>query len=152
MLKPFNPILGETFQARIGGYKVVAEQTSHHPPITHFEMYSKKDGAVFRVHGYQEYRAQTGANSAVGYAYGPTYFEFADGHVIEMWAPKCEIAGLMMGERTFNWIDSIILKDRKNNLYAEVVCMIDRKTGLKKLFSSSSGSKPLDYFEGVISH
>lgn len=32
--KPFNPILGETFQGFIDGCPVYAEQISHHPPIT----------------------------------------------------------------------------------------------------------------------
>jgi hypothetical protein len=40
MKKPFNPILGETFQAFAGDYVIAAEQTSHHPPITHYEMWS----------------------------------------------------------------------------------------------------------------
>lgn len=35
-LKPFNPILGETFQARIGNSEYYIEQTSHHPPIFNF--------------------------------------------------------------------------------------------------------------------
>jgi hypothetical protein len=35
-LKPFNPIWGETFQAKIGDTKMYLEQTSHHPPIYHF--------------------------------------------------------------------------------------------------------------------
>jgi hypothetical protein len=33
MEKPFNPILGETFQCRVDGCPVYAEQISHHPPI-----------------------------------------------------------------------------------------------------------------------
>lgn len=33
--KPFNPLLGETFEfQRPGQYKVIAEQVSHHPPIS----------------------------------------------------------------------------------------------------------------------
>jgi hypothetical protein len=39
--KPFNPILGETFQARINGCPVVLEQISHHPPISAFFMEGK---------------------------------------------------------------------------------------------------------------
>jgi hypothetical protein len=39
MLKPFNPILGETFQAIIGEYEIVLEQISHHPPITGFQLW-----------------------------------------------------------------------------------------------------------------
>jgi len=33
--KPFNPLLGETFEfVSPGHYKYIAEQVSHHPPIT----------------------------------------------------------------------------------------------------------------------
>lgn len=33
MEKPFNPLLGETFQGWIGGCPIYLEQISHHPPI-----------------------------------------------------------------------------------------------------------------------
>jgi hypothetical protein len=33
MEKPFNPIIGETFQCWINGCPAYAEQVSHHPPI-----------------------------------------------------------------------------------------------------------------------
>lgn len=39
MLKPFNPILGETFQGVIGSYEIALEQISHHPPITAVQMW-----------------------------------------------------------------------------------------------------------------
>lgn len=32
--KPFNPILGETYQGYIAGCPVYGEQISHHPPIS----------------------------------------------------------------------------------------------------------------------
>ena len=32
--KPFNPILGETYQGEIAGCPVFMEQISHHPPVT----------------------------------------------------------------------------------------------------------------------
>jgi hypothetical protein len=38
MLKPFNPILGETFQAYLKGIPIVYEQISHHPPISAYYM------------------------------------------------------------------------------------------------------------------
>jgi hypothetical protein len=34
MDKPFNPILGETYQALIDGCPIYGEQISHHPPIS----------------------------------------------------------------------------------------------------------------------
>ena len=37
--KPFNPILGETWQAQLSdGTVVFMEQMSHHPPVTAFHM------------------------------------------------------------------------------------------------------------------
>lgn len=34
MGKPFNPILGETFEIITPEYNYFAEQVSHHPPIS----------------------------------------------------------------------------------------------------------------------
>ena len=31
--KPFNPILGETYQGRLDGFPFYAEQVCHHPPV-----------------------------------------------------------------------------------------------------------------------
>ena len=36
MQKPFNPILGETFQCFIKGIPMYYEQISHHPPISSY--------------------------------------------------------------------------------------------------------------------
>jgi hypothetical protein len=39
-MKPFNPILGETYQGNFDdGTEVYCEHTSHHPPITNFFMH-----------------------------------------------------------------------------------------------------------------
>jgi hypothetical protein len=32
--KPFNPLLGETYELKTDSYEYIAEQVSHHPPIT----------------------------------------------------------------------------------------------------------------------
>uniref|UniRef100_W8CAI3 Oxysterol-binding protein n=1 Tax=Ceratitis capitata TaxID=7213 RepID=W8CAI3_CERCA len=34
--KPFNPLLGETYEFQRNGFKIVCEQVSHHPPISAF--------------------------------------------------------------------------------------------------------------------
>ena len=33
-MKPFNPLLGETFDLERDGFKLITEQVSHHPPIS----------------------------------------------------------------------------------------------------------------------
>lgn len=45
--KPFNPILGETFQGFIDGCPVYGEQISHHPPISSVLLV----GRGYRIYG-----------------------------------------------------------------------------------------------------
>ena len=66
----------------------------------------------------------------------------------------------MYGERAFNLYDTMTIKDKRNNLYCEIVFNPDKKSGLKGLFGMGSKSAPsnlnddnrVDYIEGVISH
>ncbi|XP_043237792.1 oxysterol-binding protein-related protein 1-like [Amphibalanus amphitrite] len=46
--KPFNPLLGETFELHRSGFRMVCEQVSHHPPVSAF--HAEADD-VFRFHG-----------------------------------------------------------------------------------------------------
>lgn len=34
--KPFNPLLGETYELQRNDFKILCEQVSHHPPISAF--------------------------------------------------------------------------------------------------------------------
>jgi len=34
LMKPFNPLLGETFELETNGFRVISEQVSHHPPVS----------------------------------------------------------------------------------------------------------------------
>lgn len=36
MWKPFNPLLGETYEVQRQSFRMVVEQVSHHPPVTAF--------------------------------------------------------------------------------------------------------------------
>lgn len=45
--KPFNPLLGETYELERDDYRVICEQVSHHPPISAFHADSKN----FIFHG-----------------------------------------------------------------------------------------------------
>ena len=47
MNKPFNPILGETYQGFIDGCPIFLEQTSHHPPVSRYLFY----GRGYKIHG-----------------------------------------------------------------------------------------------------
>lgn len=55
---PLNPILGETLvQESEQGTRVYCEQTSHHPPISHFLIEGPTD-CPFRMYGHVEYKVQ----------------------------------------------------------------------------------------------
>jgi oxysterol-binding protein 1 len=43
MNKPFNPLLGETFEiSKPGQYRLISEQVSHHPPVSAFFIEGEK--------------------------------------------------------------------------------------------------------------
>ena len=87
-----------------------------------------------------EYRPVIGANSTGGHGYGPLVVEFEDGkHKIEIWSPITEITGLLYGTRSFNFYDSLIVKDHKNNLFCEIAFNLERKGTIKSLLSMGSG-------------
>jgi len=44
-LKPFNPLLGETFELETCGLRIIAEQVSHHPPIS--ALYAEHEGFLY---------------------------------------------------------------------------------------------------------
>lgn len=45
--KPFNPLLGETYEYQNADFRIVCEQVSHHPPVSSFHA----DSPHFKFHG-----------------------------------------------------------------------------------------------------
>lgn len=64
-MKPFNPILGETFQGFFAdGTKIDIEHTSHHPPVSHFFVQDKEKKYAF--YGHYEYKANLKGKCMIG--------------------------------------------------------------------------------------
>jgi len=42
--KPFNPLLGETYELETNDYQFLAEQVSHHPPVSAWYCNSERHG------------------------------------------------------------------------------------------------------------
>ena len=62
LLKPLNPILGETYQAAFSdGSKIYMEQTSHHPPVSSFLMNGPNKN--WELSGFSNYKSGAGFNS-----------------------------------------------------------------------------------------
>lgn len=153
MIKPFNPILGETFQAVIGDYEVGVEQISHHPPITAIEIWNPKDENSPRFSAQTVYEANTGMSEVRVVQTGAqtVYFPDTKQTIVLKSYPNAYVRGLMKGTRTYDYEETLILEDEGNGVFAEVAFNPDRKGWIKRMFSSSQKTHP-DHFEGVISN
>ncbi len=148
MLKPFNPILGETFQATIGDFNLNMEQISHHPPVSSFMIESAKH-PDFKSYGNLESVAYTSMNSVKATIKGSFVFEFGKEEKIEMFPNSCKIGSLMSStKRTYKYTDVIVFRDDKNGIFCFIYFDPDEKSGFKSLFKSKE--TPSDTIEGVI--
>ncbi|EGR33546.1 PH domain protein [Ichthyophthirius multifiliis] len=142
-MKPFNPILGETFQGFWpDGTSICIEHTSHHPPISHF--YVEDQQKKFSYFGYYEYKARLkGANSVLGSQDGPNHVLFYDGQEIIFSYPPCKITGLLYGTRVLEWFDQMVFRDEKNDL--ECILSFEQPGGY-----FYKAQNPTDFFIGQI--
>lgn len=83
MQKPFNPILGETFQCYLKGIPLCYEQISHHPPISAYYM----ECPEFKLYGNLIAFADVGLNSGVGGNLGIMHIIFKNGYHYECHFP-----------------------------------------------------------------
>ena len=116
-VKPFNPLLGETYQAHFpdAGIAVDLEHTSHHPPIATY-LLTHKD---FRMSGSYEFIGKLEGmtkNMLLMIQEGTTTIVFKDGHKITATIPYVTMEGLMHGDRTATFSGILKIVDEKNNL------------------------------------
>lgn len=99
MNKPFNPVLGETYQGFIDGCPIFLEQVSHHPPISRYLFI----GRGYRIYGTIEPKVAVGLNCVKGWSPPLNFIEFEDGTLLQFTMNKMVINGMLFGERTFNF-------------------------------------------------
>lgn len=133
ILKPFNPILGETFQTKIGDSLLYLEQTSHHPPI--YTYYIKNP--EYTAYGHELIEASTGANSVTAEHIGKLYIQFSNGGILKIKQPKFYLSGTTLGKRLVNLQDNLVVEDLTNHLIAVVKFYQDDRSYFKKLISST---------------
>ena len=122
--KPFNPILGETFQARINGVPLYAEQISHHPPISVFTLIADD----YKFIGSYECVVNLHANSVVFKFVGQPYVEYKKwGSKVCFVNPLMNISGTSFGQRTMNFEGKCFAYDESCKLYCELDYNPDKK-------------------------
>ena len=113
--KPFNPILGETYQSSFfDGTKIFFEQTSHHPPVSHWDV---ELGGKYRLYGCGEATATVaGGNSVNCGRKGYNRIDFNDGSSLQYNQPSLVVGGLMFGTRTMEYLGDMEVCDEKNGV------------------------------------
>ena len=112
--KPFNPILGETFEFIIGGIPIYMEQISHHPPIS--AVYAKTD--TFRFYGSFNSHAELGLNTVSGANLNPLYVDFFKTKTFyQVKLPEMEISGTVFGDRKYRSCGRGFIYEKTNNIF-----------------------------------
>ncbi|XAR50925.1 hypothetical protein NMG60_11005392 [Bertholletia excelsa] len=101
MWKPFNPILGETYEmVNHGGITFIAEQVSHHPPIS--AAHAENDHFVYGITS--KVKTKFLGNSIDIYPLGRTRVTLKrDGVILDLVPPPTKVNNLIFGR---TWSDS----------------------------------------------
>jgi len=135
--KPFNPILGETFNGyHSDGSQAYLEQVSHHPQVSYLLYYGPKQ--AYRVWGPSNFAAHAGLNSLKLTTKSWRKIEFADTkQVITNNFPNEHYEGILWGTTISETAGSMDFVDHENKLTCKIVF-------------GSVKKKPSDYIEGDI--
>ncbi|XP_046300854.1 oxysterol-binding protein-related protein 5 isoform X2 [Marmota monax] len=153
--KPYNPVLGEMFrccwihpQTRSCTF-YIAEQVSHHPPVTAFHVSNRKDG--FCISGSIVTRSKFYGNSLSALLDGKatlTFLDRAEDYTLTM--PYAHCRGILYGTMTLELGGSVTIACEKNDLQAQ----LDFK--LKPFFGGSTSinqiSGKIRSGENVLAH
>ena len=141
-IKPFNPMIGETFQCRVGNVDYYVEQTVNHP-IT-LNIYGKEINNEFIIYGHLITDASVYLNSLYTSRLGKCFIKFKDGTLFRVMMPPITLKGLSLGDRLFNFIEKGLVLDLTNGI-CSFIEMNPEELGFFESFFKSKKSFP-DYF------
>ena len=153
--KPFNPIIGETFQCRYKvdsndeneeGLKFYCEQTSHHPPI--FNFYGIHE--LFTISGYNEFSAVGSINSVTAKIKGTFNLKFKNGVFLTLKNADYVMEGILVGKKKINLNGNFVITDYTNSLISFIKINPKDEGFFKKLFANNNNFP--DYFRGSIAN
>ena len=145
-LKPFNPIIGETFQCRIGNVDIYLEHTVNHPITANF--YAKEMNGNYKMYGYQITDASTNVNSITASRLGKFFIELKDGSKYRIYIPDVVLKGISVGDRIINFVGIGCVVDLTHNLCAFMEMNPDQP-GFFSSFFMKKKTFP-DHFKGRI--
>lgn len=131
--KPWNPVLGETFVGRWpNGVTMYGEQTSHHPPISDFQIFGPDNS--WKCHAHCNFSISSGIRQVDVIQQGVFHLEFEDGTVYEWQFPTISVLGIIQGERYVLVKGPLVVEDKTNELTVTVniAPKADKKKGIVK--------------------
>lgn len=144
--QPFKPVLGETFQCKIGNFVFYVENTQSEPLCLNFYGYDEEKN--YKIYGYQISDISTRPNSILASKVGKYYIELKDGSKYLLRLPNVSLKGINIGDRIFNYVDKLLVLDLTNNLCAYIE-LNPEEVGFFKSFFTKKNTFP-DYFKGQI--
>lgn len=138
-IKPFNPLLGETYQTKIGNLNCYFEQTMINPPTTN--IYCIDSDGLYKVYGHISIYTKTGISSCKVLKLGNIYVEYENGQKYKIYYPSYYIGGITIGKRSFNVNDSSLIVDETNRLVS-FIKFKDRKNSN----TSNNNNNNYDYY------
>ena len=137
--KPLNPILGETYQARMeDGTEVMLEQVCHHPPIS-FMLLEGPNG-IYRYSSYSSFSPKAHLNSIDLNVKGRKEVLFQDGTSITFNPPPDSFKNTLWGGVLVHLITGRVeFSDSKNGI-----------TAFYEIGDGGINKNPKDYLKGAI--
>ena len=140
LIKPFNPVIGETYQIKLANMNIYLEQTAHKPPTASFYIFD--DEKLYKFYGYVATTAETGVNSCKATKRGKVYVQFKDGFKYRLYYPNVNLTGTSFGTKTFNYKNVLLVVDEKSKLVSYIKFNPEHKGMLKSFFSKKKEDYP----------
>jgi hypothetical protein len=117
--KPWNPVLGETYCAEWEtGYQMFAEQISHHPPVSAFQILGRMGQWI--CNGRCNFSIKSGLMQVDVVQGGLITLNFDDGSKFEWEFPTITVLGIVKGERYVKVAGELVVRDVANGLVCRV--------------------------------
>lgn len=123
-LKPFNPILGETFQGDLDeDTQIFIEHISHHPAISYYYIVNES----WKCWGYFLYNAKIKPNTVIAFAEQWNTLQFSDGNIIKFSWPALEMGNFILGTRKMAIVKNLVVKDIQTHIKSIVKFNVEAK-------------------------
>lgn len=121
-LKPFNPLLGETYEYvdKDLGFRYFAEQVSHHPPIS--SCYVESDDYILYTNSNAKSTFSLSKGALEFHPTGRTFIVFNKfNETISLTKPKACVRGILLGNMRLDCYGKVII----NNHFSDETCELE---------------------------